>query len=78
MALRNVGGTSANINANWSASCGIFQICKPPPGLPRLPFNDNSFDAITVSFGAVLGVWFLLAKFLKIQLPAGVLAPWLG
>ncbi len=36
------------------------------------------WQAITVSFGAVLGVWFLLAKFLKIQLPAGVLAPWLG
>jgi putative tricarboxylic transport membrane protein len=36
------------------------------------------WQAITVSFGAVLGVWFVLAKFLKIQLPAGVLAPWLG
>ena len=36
------------------------------------------WQAITVSFGAVLGVWFLLAKFLKIQLPAGVLAPLLG
>ena len=36
------------------------------------------WQAITVSFGAVVGVWFVLAKFLKIQLPAGVLAPWLG
>ena len=36
------------------------------------------WQAIVVSFGAVLGIWFLLAKFLKIQLPAGVLATWLG
>lgn len=36
------------------------------------------WQAIVVSFGAVLGIWFVLAKFLKIQLPAGVLAPWLG
>jgi putative tricarboxylic transport membrane protein len=36
------------------------------------------WQAIVVSFGGVLGVWFVLAKLLKIQLPAGVLAPWLG
>lgn len=36
------------------------------------------WQAIVVSFGAVAGVWLLLSKVLKIQLPAGVLAPWLG
>jgi putative tricarboxylic transport membrane protein len=36
------------------------------------------WQALVVSFGSVAAVWFLLAKFLKIQLPAGVLAPWLG
>ena len=36
------------------------------------------WQAIVVSFGAVVGVWLLLSKVLKIQLPAGVLAPWLG
>jgi putative tricarboxylic transport membrane protein len=36
------------------------------------------WQAIVVSLGAVLGIWFVLAKFLRIQLPAGVLAPWLG
>ena len=36
------------------------------------------WQAVVVSFGAVLGVWLLLSKLLKIQLPAGVLAPWLG
>jgi len=36
------------------------------------------WQAIIVSFGGVVGVWLLLSKVLKIQLPAGVLAPWLG
>ncbi|MDX2159667.1 MAG: tripartite tricarboxylate transporter TctB family protein [Hyphomicrobiaceae bacterium] len=36
------------------------------------------WQAVAVSFGSVLGVWFVLAKFLRIQLPAGILAPWLG
>jgi putative tricarboxylic transport membrane protein len=36
------------------------------------------WQAIAVSSGAALGIWFVLAKFLRIQLPAGVLAPWLG
>jgi putative tricarboxylic transport membrane protein len=36
------------------------------------------WQAIVVSFGAAIGVWALLSKVLKIQLPAGVLAPWLG
>lgn len=36
------------------------------------------WQALVVSLGAVLGIWFMLAKFLRIQLPAGVLAPWLG
>jgi putative tricarboxylic transport membrane protein len=35
-------------------------------------------QALIVSVGSVLCVWFLLAKFLKIQLPAGLLAPLLG
>jgi putative tricarboxylic transport membrane protein len=36
------------------------------------------WQAIVVSFGSVIGIWLLLSKFLQIQLPAGVLAPWLG
>ena len=36
------------------------------------------WQAIVVSIGAALGIWFVLAKFLKIQLPSGVLAYWLG
>lgn len=36
------------------------------------------WQAIVVSFGAVIGMWLLLSKFLKIQMPAGLLAPWLG
>jgi len=36
------------------------------------------WQAIVVSVGAALSVWFILAKFLRIQLPSGVLAPWLG
>lgn len=36
------------------------------------------WQAILVSVGAVFGVWFVLAKFLLIQLPAGLLEPWLG
>jgi putative tricarboxylic transport membrane protein len=36
------------------------------------------WQAIPVAFGAVLGVWYVIVKLLKIQLPAGLLAPWLG
>ncbi len=36
------------------------------------------WQAIPISFGAVFGVWATFTKALKIQLPAGVLAPWLG
>lgn len=36
------------------------------------------WQAIVVSFGAVVGIWFVLVKLLKIQMPAGLLAPWLG
>jgi putative tricarboxylic transport membrane protein len=34
--------------------------------------------AVVVSFGATLGVWYVLTKWLKIQMPNGILAPWLG
>jgi putative tricarboxylic transport membrane protein len=33
--------------------------------------------AIPVSFIATIGVWYVMSRLLKIQLPAGVLAPWL-
>ena len=36
------------------------------------------FTAIVVSLGATFGVWFALTKWLKIQLPSGVLAGILG
>jgi putative tricarboxylic transport membrane protein len=36
------------------------------------------WQALSVAFGASLGIWFVLAKFLQIQLPAGMLASWLG
>lgn len=34
--------------------------------------------AVPVAVLAPLGVWWVITKALKIQLPAGVLAPWLG
>ncbi len=34
--------------------------------------------ALVVSFGATFGVWYVLTKWLKIQMPNGILAPWLG
>jgi putative tricarboxylic transport membrane protein len=34
--------------------------------------------ALPVSFGAVFGIWWAMTKALKIQLPAGLLAGWLG
>lgn len=34
--------------------------------------------ALGVAFGATLGVWYVMTKLLKIQLPAGLLEPWLG
>lgn len=33
--------------------------------------------ALPVTFGVVLGIWWLMTKALKIQLPAGILAGWL-
>jgi putative tricarboxylic transport membrane protein len=36
------------------------------------------WQAIPVAFGSVLGVWYAIVKLLQIQLPAGLLAPWLG
>jgi putative tricarboxylic transport membrane protein len=35
-------------------------------------------QAVPVAFGAVFVVWYAIVKLLKIQLPAGLLAPWLG
>ena len=34
--------------------------------------------ALIVSFGATFGVWYTLSKLLLIQLPNGLLSPWLG
>ena len=34
--------------------------------------------ALPVSFGVVFGIWWAMTKALKIQLPAGILAGWLG
>jgi len=34
--------------------------------------------ALIVSFGATFGVWYTLNKLLLIQLPNGLLSPWLG
>ena len=34
--------------------------------------------ALLVSFGATFGVWYVLTKLLRIQMPSGILAPWLG
>lgn len=36
------------------------------------------WQAILISFGGVIGCWYVLTKLLKIQLPAGLLTPWLG
>jgi putative tricarboxylic transport membrane protein len=36
------------------------------------------WQAVPVAFGSVLGVWYVIVKLLQIQLPAGLLAPWLG
>jgi putative tricarboxylic transport membrane protein len=36
------------------------------------------WQALLVAFGAVFTVWYVITRTLKIQLPAGVLAPWLG
>lgn len=36
------------------------------------------WQAILFSFGSVAGCWYVLTKLLKIQLPAGLLTPWLG
>ena len=33
--------------------------------------------ALPVSFGAVLGIWWAMTKWLKIQLPTGILGGWL-
>ena len=34
--------------------------------------------AVLLSVGVPFGVWYTVTKGLKIQMPAGVLAPWLG
>ncbi len=34
--------------------------------------------AIIVAFGATFGVWYVLSKLLKIQMPSGILSPWIG
>jgi putative tricarboxylic transport membrane protein len=34
--------------------------------------------AVGLSILAPLGIWFVVTKWLKIQMPAGVLAAWLG
>ena len=34
--------------------------------------------ALPVAFGATFGVWYVLVKVLRIQLPSGILAPWLS
>ena len=34
--------------------------------------------ALVVSIGATFGVWYVLTKMLKIQMPNGILAPLLG
>ena len=34
--------------------------------------------ALLVTFGVVFGIWWVMTKALKIQLPAGILAGWLG
>ena len=36
------------------------------------------WQALVISFGATFGVWYVLSKVLKIQMPAGILAAWLG
>ena len=36
------------------------------------------WQAILISFGGVIGCWYVLTKLLKIQLPVGLLTPWLG
>jgi putative tricarboxylic transport membrane protein len=38
----------------------------------------NPWVALTISLVAVLGTWATFTKALKIQLPSGVLAPWIG
>ena len=36
------------------------------------------WQALLASVIAVVGVWYVLAKLLLIQLPSGILAPWIG
>ena len=36
------------------------------------------WQALAISGFAVFGVWYAITKGLKIQLPSGILAPWLG
>jgi putative tricarboxylic transport membrane protein len=57
-----------------------FLVCSVVLLLVLMRFIDPVpwWQAIVVSFGAAIGVWALLSKVLKIQLPEGVLAPWLS
>lgn len=36
------------------------------------------WKALVISFGATFGVWWVLTKWLKIQMPNGILSTWLG
>jgi putative tricarboxylic transport membrane protein len=57
-----------------------FQICSLALLLVLMRFVDPVPwpTALLVSFGATFGVWYVLNKLLLIQLPNGLLAPWLG
>jgi putative tricarboxylic transport membrane protein len=34
--------------------------------------------AVVIAVAAPVGIWALVTKWLKIQMPAGILAPWIG
>ncbi len=57
-----------------------FVICSLGLLLVLMFFIDpvKPWLAVLVSFGATFGVWYVLTKWLKIQMPNGILAPWLG
>lgn len=57
-----------------------FQLCSLGLLLVLMRFVDPVPwpTALIVSFGATFGVWYVLSKLLLIQLPNGLLTPWLG
>ncbi len=57
-----------------------FQLCSLALLLVLMRFVDPVPwpTALIVSFGATFGVWYVLSKMLLIQLPNGLLTPWLG